>query len=97
MEADGIGESVEGLLQELHEKKQWLDMMIEGLEAALESPEHRLIQLVEQTFEESQAEAPCVDLEQGGRSALATLARRVGATPHARRKRSQVRRQAVST
>jgi hypothetical protein len=97
MELDKVGAGVESLLRELHEKKEWLDTMIEGLEAALDSPEHRLIELAEQTFEASRREAPRVDLELDGKSALATLARRVGATPQARRKRSRGGHQAVST
>ena len=97
MEVNGIGESVDSLLEELHEKKLWLDMMIKGLEAALDSPEHRLIQLAERTFEEHREEGARVDLEQQGKLALTTLARSVGKTPHARRFRSERGRQAVKT
>jgi hypothetical protein len=95
MESDEIGEGVEALLGELHEQKRWLDMMIKGLEAALESPEHQLIELVERTFAEDEMEAPTVDYS--GKSALASLARSVGKSPQARRMRSQRGLQAVKT
>jgi phage terminase small subunit len=97
MEVSGVGKSVNALLKELHEKKRWLDMMISGLEAAVESPEHRLIELAKETFEERQEASPRVDLERDGKAALATLARTVGSTPQARRRRSRPANQAVST
>jgi hypothetical protein len=96
METFEVGEGVDSLLKELHEKKRWLDMMISGLEAAVDSPEHRLIELAEKTFEENAAKAPRVDLENEGKTALTMLASSVGATPHARRRRS-VGRYAVKT
>ena len=97
MESDEIGEGVEALLEDLHEKKRWLDMMIKGLEAALESPEHQLIELVERTFAEDEMESPRVDMDYSGKSALASLARSVGKSPQARRMRSQRGLQAVKT
>jgi|GEM_PF-2258520 len=71
------GESVERLLEELHEKKNWLDQMIAGLEAAANSPQHRLIARAAKTFEEAGAQ-PRVDLMASKRSELQTLAERVG-------------------
>jgi hypothetical protein len=52
-----VEESVETLLKELHEKKRWLDVMISGLEAAVESPEHKLIELAKKTFDEAEEKA----------------------------------------
>jgi hypothetical protein len=97
MEQSGVDARVETLLLELHEKKRWLDTMIDGLEAALASPEHQLIALAEEIFEGDAAAAPRVDLQREGRAALTVLARSVGATPQARRKRSRAGGQAAST
>ncbi len=72
------GESVERLLQELHEKKHWLDEMIAGLEAAADSPQHRLIASAARTFEEAGPRQPRVDLVQSKRTELQSLAQRVG-------------------
>ncbi len=72
------GESVERLLEELHAKKRWLDHMIAGLEAAADSPQHRLIAQAAETFQEAGAASPKVDLIQSKRSELQRLAQRVG-------------------
>jgi hypothetical protein len=92
-----ITASVETLLKELHEKKRWLDMMIGGLEAAVSSPEHQLIASLEEVFHNASARAARSDLQRERRAALASLARSVNATPHARRKRSLSLGQAAST
>jgi phage terminase small subunit len=97
MEVSEVDESVEALLRELHEKKQWLDTMISGLEAAVDSPEVRLIELAERSFKAHLEDAPHVDLERDGKVALASLARSVGATPQARRKRTNPQAHALST
>ncbi len=73
-----VSESVERLLEELHEKKQWLDQMIAGLEAAAESPQHRLIAQAAETFDSAGSRQPKVDLVQSKRTELQTLAQRVG-------------------
>ena len=97
MERSQVTESVEILLQELYEKKRWLDMMIGGLEAAVSSPEHRLIESVEKVFNGGSRMASRADLQRERRAALAMLARTVNSTPGARRRRSLSRGQAAST
>lgn len=72
------GGNVDHLLEELHEKKRWLDLMIAGLEAAVESPQHRLIEMAAKTFEEQSRRAPKVDLIATGEGDLADLAKSVG-------------------
>ena len=73
-----VSESVERLLEELHAKKLWLDEMIAGLEAAADSPQHRLIAQAAETFEKAGQRQPKVDLIQSKRAELQTLAQRVG-------------------
>lgn len=78
------GESVERLLVELHEKKRWLDQMIEALEVAADSPQHRLIAQAASTFETEGRRLPKVDLRKETRTELQSLAQRVrggGARP----------------
>lgn len=72
------GGNVDHLLEELLEKKRWLDLMIAGLEAAVESPQHRLIEMATKTFEEQSVRAPKVDLISNGSGDLAELAKSVG-------------------
>ena len=74
----GAGGNVDHLLEELHEKKRWLDLMIAGLEAAIDSPQHRLIEMAAKTFEHQSGHAPKVDLIAAGAGDLAELARSVG-------------------
>ena len=97
MERSDIAEGVEDLLRDLHEKKRWLDMMIGGLEAAVSSPEHRFITSVKEVYSAKGPAATRSDMERERRALLASLARRVNATPHARRKRSLSLGQAAST
>ena len=72
-----VSESMERLLEELHEKKAWLDQMIAGLEAAAESPQHRLIAQAAETFEQAGYRQPKVDLVPSKRAELQTLAQNV--------------------
>jgi hypothetical protein len=66
------------LLRELHEKKRWLDTMIEGLEAAAGSPHHQLIEQAGQIFENLHRKRPKVDLRGPQQRILADLASQVG-------------------
>lgn len=66
------------LLRELHEKKRWLDTMIEGLEAAAGSPHHQLIEKAGQIFEHLNGSRPKVDLRRAQQEILAGLASQVG-------------------
>ena len=73
--------NINRLLRELHEKKRWLDTMIEGLEAAVGSPHHQLIERAAQMFDHLQGERPKVDLRPQQQRALAALASQVGRRP----------------
>lgn len=98
MNQTAVDESVKELLDDLRERKSWLDMMIQGLEAAVESPEHQLIASVEQAFEGERRKSARSDLQIERRAALATLAQDVQSSPRARRRRSLPHlHQAVST
>lgn len=66
------------LLRELHEKKRWLDTMIEGLEAAAGSPHHQLIEKAGRIFEHLNGARPKVDLRRPQQEVLAGLASQVG-------------------
>ncbi len=70
--------NVNKLLRELHEKKRWLDMMIDGLEAAAGSPHHQLIETAGQIFEHLNGGRPKVDLQGAQQRMLADLASQVG-------------------
>ena len=98
MDKAPITKEIEELLSELHERKQWLDMMIQGLEAAVSSPEHQLIASVEEVFD-GEARQPMTrsELQRERRAALETLARSVSSSPTARRRRSLAAGQAEST
>lgn len=69
---------MEQLLEELHQKKAWLDQMIAGLEAAADSPQHRLIAQASETFEQAGPRQPKVDIGSSKRGELEKLAQRVG-------------------
>lgn len=97
MEQSIVTERVEDLLRDLHEKKRWLDMMIGGLEAAVSSPEHRFITSVKEAYDAEGVAAAPSDLQRDRRALLASLARSVNATPHARRRRCLSLGQAAST
>jgi hypothetical protein len=73
--------NVNRLLRELHEKKRWLDTMIEGLEAAAGSPHHQLIERAGQMFGHLDGERPKVDLRPQQQRILADLASQVGRRP----------------
>jgi hypothetical protein len=70
--------NVNRVLRELHEKKRWLDTMIEGLEAAAGSPDHRLIERAGEIFEHLNGTRPKVDLRRPQQRVLADLATQVG-------------------
>jgi hypothetical protein len=70
--------NVNRLLRELHEKKRWLDTMIEGLEAAAGSPHHQLIERAGEIFEHLNGTRPKVDLKRPQLRILADLAGQVG-------------------
>ncbi len=73
------------LLKELHEKKRWLDTMIVGLEKAVRSPHHQLIETAARVFDDLEGNRPKVDLLPRTQRKLAELALQVGKV---RRRRS---------
>jgi len=74
------------LLQQLYDKKQWLDTMIAGIESASQSVDHQFIESVEKMLGDSRIKKPTVDLDERQRAKLARLALRVGRTGLRRRK-----------
>lgn len=66
---------IDRLLSDLHSKKRWLDTVIEGLEQAMQSPEIRLIDAVQEAFPDESI--PRVDLPTDQGSLLRALASRV--------------------
>lgn len=62
------------LLDQLYAKKSWLDAVIDGLEAAVRSPDHRLIESVLRTFGDSRKAKPKVDVQAQQKARLARLA-----------------------
>ena len=50
------------LVEELYAKKQWLDKVISSLEAAVDSPDYRLIAALSDAFENGGKSIPKVDL-----------------------------------
>jgi hypothetical protein len=70
--------NVNRVLRELHQKKRWLDTMIQGLEAAAGSPHHQLIERAGEIFEHLNGTRPKVDLRRAQQRILAELASQVG-------------------
>ena len=64
------------LLDELHAKRSWLDALILSLEAALDSPERRLVEATEKALADN-PNIPLVDLSSEQQSVLARLAQDV--------------------
>ena len=89
------GGNVEHLLEELHSKKKWLDVMIEGLEAAVDSPQHKLIEMAAKTLDQPRRRSPKVDYQEAQNGELIALARRVGGGS-SRRRRGRRAKQAAA-
>ena len=62
------------LVEELYAKKKWLDRVIAGLEAAIASPDYRLIQALTEAFENGGKRPPKVDLRKLQQTRLEQLA-----------------------
>lgn len=78
------------LVEELYEKKQWLDRVISSLEAAIESPDYRLIAALSETFENGSKSVPKVDLHALHQSKLEHLAAAVSRRRNGKGKRVSV-------
>lgn len=89
------GGNVDLVLEELHAKKRWLDTVIAGLEMALDSPQHRLLEMAAETFDLEPNGVPKVDLGGGPKAELTQLAVRVGGSRPSRRAAPRVRRRAT--
>ncbi len=83
--------SLDGLLKELHGKREWLDTMIEGLENSMNSPQHKLINMAVESFTAQSDKLPIVDLGESRQHELQALA-----SAAARRKRGRPRGSAVA-
>ena len=83
--------NVEHLLEELHAKK-WLAVMIESLEAAVDSPQQKLIEIAAKTFDQPRRKSPKIDYQEARNGELAALEQRVGGGGSRRRRRARSRR-----
>ena len=75
------------LLAELHAKKRWLDTVIEGLEKAVQSPGHQLLEFIANVFGNGNRPGPKVDLGPPQRAKLTRLATEVQRSGAPRRKK----------
>ena len=78
------------LVEELYAKKQWLDRVISSLEAAVNSPDYRLIAALSDAFESGSKSVPKVDLHALQQSKLEHLAAAVSRRRNGKGKRGQV-------
>ena len=74
MEAGISNATLEGVLKDLHAKRDWVDKMIEGLENSMNSPQHKLINMAVESFTEQGDRLPKVDLGEGRQHELGVLA-----------------------
>ena len=75
------------VLDELHAKKRWLDTVIEGLERAMESPDHQLLESIVNAFANGDQSRPKVDLGPPQRARLTRLATEVQRSGARRKKK----------
>jgi hypothetical protein len=82
--------NINHLLKELHSKKKWLDTMIAGLEAAVDSPHIKLVEAADRALSSSPNGGPKVDLGPGEAQELAELAALAGGSRRSRGPRRAV-------
>ena len=84
----GVADPVklERVLKELYSKKKWLDTIIASLEAAVESPDYRLIERLSQTLDNGDGTRPKVDIRKQQQVRLAALAAQVTKARRIRRR-----------
>ncbi len=75
------------VLTELYAKKKWLDTVIEALEKAIESPDHQLLESIENAFANGNQSRPKVDLGRPQRAKLTRLATEVRRSGNRHRKK----------
>jgi hypothetical protein len=69
--------NIDLVLNELHAKRKWLDTVIAGLESAIQSPDHRLIESLGAAYSNGDSGRPKVDLRSTQQAKLSRLASRV--------------------
>ena len=77
MKNEGCAVDIDLLLNELHAKRKWLDTVIAGLESAIESPDHRLIENLSAAYSNGHNGRPKVDLRSRQQAKLSRLASKV--------------------
>ena len=77
MNNNGSSVNIDLLLNELHAKRKWLDTVIAGLESAIQSPDHRLIESLSAAYSSRHNEGPKVDLRSRQQAKLSRLASKV--------------------
>lgn len=87
--------NIDLVLNELHAKRKWLDTVIAGLESAIQSPDHRLIESLSATYPHDGKRRPKVDLRSRQQASLSRLASRV--QRHTARKQSQLSDDSANT
>ena len=77
MNNNGSSVNIDLLLNELHAKRKWLDTVIAGLESAIQSPDHRLIESLSAAYSSRHNGRPKVDLRSRQQLKLSRLAAKV--------------------
>ena len=77
MKKEGSAVNIDLLLNELHAKRNWLDTVIAGLESAIRSPDHRLIESLSTAYSNGARGRPKVDLRPRQQANLSRLASKV--------------------
>ena len=77
MNKNGSSINIDLLLNELHTKRKWLDTVIAGLESAIQSPDHRLIESLSAAYSSRHKGGPKVDLRSRQQAKLSRLASKV--------------------
>lgn len=77
MKQEGCAVDIDLLLNELHTKRKWLDTVIAGLESAIQSPDHRLIESLGAAYSNGHDGRPKVDLHSRQQAKLSRLASQI--------------------
>ena len=77
MKKEGCTVDIDLLLNELHTKRKWLDTVIAGLESAIQSPDHRLIESLGAAYSNGRNGRPKVDLRSRQQAKLSRLASQI--------------------
>ena len=77
MKKEGCTVDIDVLLNELHTKRKWLDTVIAGLESAIQSPDHRLIESLGAAYSNRDNGQPKVDLRSRQQAKLSRIASQI--------------------